>query len=204
MACLHSCGRDLCNAQDVCHHRADRDGRLHRRVARSQAPSSRLARRSRRGHPLPAAARGTRPGRRLRAACRATGYPGAITGPRMRSWVADDVGAAVSARIMSGVGTAGVQHRHSQDRDLGLAILRGRRARRLPEVCRWNSWSAAADPGDTAGRLRCGLAQRRLLVPGTARSGHRRTTAVGPVSTPSSVTSAPGTAPSPAPSGSGS
>jgi len=46
MACLHGCGRDRCNAQDVSHHRADRDGRLHRRAARGQAPSSRLARRS--------------------------------------------------------------------------------------------------------------------------------------------------------------
>ncbi len=105
MACLHSCGRDLCNAQDVCHHRADRDGRLHRRVARSQAPSSRLARRSRRGHPLPAAARGTRPGRRLRAACRATGYPGAITGPRM-SMATKDTHPAVMADSGSPSGPA--------------------------------------------------------------------------------------------------
>ena len=49
MACLHGCGRDLRNAQDVSHHRTDRDGRLHRRVACGQAPSSRLTRRSRRG-----------------------------------------------------------------------------------------------------------------------------------------------------------
>ena len=49
MACRHGCGRDRCNAQDVSPHRADRDGRLHRRVARGQAPSPQLARRSRRG-----------------------------------------------------------------------------------------------------------------------------------------------------------
>ena len=49
MACRHGCGRDRCHAQDVSPHRADRDGRLHRRVARGQAPWSQLARRSRRG-----------------------------------------------------------------------------------------------------------------------------------------------------------
>ena len=49
MACRHGCGRDRCHAQDVSPHRADRDGRLHRRVARGQAPSPQLARRSRRG-----------------------------------------------------------------------------------------------------------------------------------------------------------
>jgi hypothetical protein len=49
MACRRGCGRDRCNAQDVSPHRADRDGRLHRRVARGQAPSPQLARRSRRG-----------------------------------------------------------------------------------------------------------------------------------------------------------
>jgi hypothetical protein len=57
IACLHGCGQDRCHAQDVSHHRADRDSRRHHRVARGQAPSSRLARRSRCGHPMPAAAR---------------------------------------------------------------------------------------------------------------------------------------------------
>ena len=57
MACRHGCGRDRGYPQDVCHHRTDRDGRIRRRVARGQAPSSRLARRSRRGHPMRAAAR---------------------------------------------------------------------------------------------------------------------------------------------------
>ncbi len=73
LACRHGCGRDRGNAQDVCHHRADRDGRIRRRVARGQAPG--------RGSRGAAAARcrplrgGTRPGRGLRAtgwaACRA-------------------------------------------------------------------------------------------------------------------------------------
>ncbi len=49
MACRRGCGRDRCHAQDVSPHRADRDGRLHRRVACGQAPSPQLARRSRRG-----------------------------------------------------------------------------------------------------------------------------------------------------------
>ena len=44
LACRHRCGRDLRDAQDVCHHRTDRDGRLHRGVARGQAPQRRLAR----------------------------------------------------------------------------------------------------------------------------------------------------------------
>ena len=57
MACRHGCRRDRGHAQDVSHHRTDRDGRLHRRVARGQAPWSRLARRSRRGHPMPTVAR---------------------------------------------------------------------------------------------------------------------------------------------------
>jgi hypothetical protein len=57
IACPHGCEWDRCRAQDVSHHRADRDGRHHHRVARGQAPSSRLARRSRCGHPMPAAAR---------------------------------------------------------------------------------------------------------------------------------------------------
>jgi hypothetical protein len=78
LACRHVCGRDLRDAQDVCHHRADRDGRLHRGVARGQAPQ-RLARRSRRGRPVRPLRGGIRPGRTLRAAgrtaCRATGYP---------------------------------------------------------------------------------------------------------------------------------
>jgi hypothetical protein len=43
LACRHGCGRDLRNAQDVPHHRADRDGRLHRGVARGQGGSPRLA-----------------------------------------------------------------------------------------------------------------------------------------------------------------
>jgi len=51
IACLHGCRQDRRNAQDISHHRADRDSRHHHRVARGQAPSSRLARRSRRGHP---------------------------------------------------------------------------------------------------------------------------------------------------------
>jgi hypothetical protein len=57
LACRHGRRRDLRHAQDVFPHRADRDGRLHRRVARGQAPSPRLARRSRRGHLVRAAAR---------------------------------------------------------------------------------------------------------------------------------------------------
>jgi MFS family permease len=44
MACRHGCGRDRGYGQDVCHHRADRDGRLRRRVARGQAPWPQLAR----------------------------------------------------------------------------------------------------------------------------------------------------------------
>ena len=57
MACRHGCGRDRGYAQDFCHSRTDRDGRIRRRVARGQAPWSRLARRSRCGHPMPTAAR---------------------------------------------------------------------------------------------------------------------------------------------------
>ena len=83
LACLHGRGRDLRNVQDVSHHRADRDGRLHRRVARGQRPSPRLAQRSRRSHPMRPRRGGTRPGRRLRAAGRVTASSGAITGPRM-------------------------------------------------------------------------------------------------------------------------
>ena len=85
LACRHGCGRDLRDTQDVCHHRADRDGRFHRGVARGQAPQRRLARRSRRGRPVRPLRGGIRPGRTLRAAgwtaCRATGYPRAITRP---------------------------------------------------------------------------------------------------------------------------
>jgi len=44
MVCRHGCGRDRGYAQGVCHHRADRDGRLRRRVARGQALWPRLAR----------------------------------------------------------------------------------------------------------------------------------------------------------------
>ena len=71
LACRHGCGRDLRSAQDVPHHRADRDGRPRRRVARGQAPSGRLAWRVRRGHPMRPRRAGIRPGRRLRAAGRA-------------------------------------------------------------------------------------------------------------------------------------
>src|SRR5262249_36479146 len=46
-ACRHGCGRDLGNIQGVLHHRADRDGGVHRRVARGQALPARLARRGR-------------------------------------------------------------------------------------------------------------------------------------------------------------
>lgn len=69
LACLRGRGRDLRNAQDVSHHRADRDGRLHRRVARGQRRSPRLARRG-----------GNRPGRRLQAAGRATVRDGGVYG----------------------------------------------------------------------------------------------------------------------------
>ena len=57
IACLHGCGQDRCRAQDVSHYRADRYSRGHHRVAGGQALSSRLARRSRCGQPMPAAAR---------------------------------------------------------------------------------------------------------------------------------------------------
>src|SRR3984957_9800125 len=57
MACRHGCGRGRGYGQDVCYRRADRNGRIRRRVARGQAPWSRLARRSRCGHLMPAAAR---------------------------------------------------------------------------------------------------------------------------------------------------
>jgi hypothetical protein len=78
MACHHGCGRDRGHAQDVCHHRTDRDGRLHRRVARGQAPWSRLALRSRRGHPMPAAAR------RWPAGLQTPGYRlGSLAGSRL-------------------------------------------------------------------------------------------------------------------------
>jgi hypothetical protein len=57
IACPHGYERDRCRSQDASHHRADRNGRHRHRVARGRAPSSRLARRSRCGHPMPAAAR---------------------------------------------------------------------------------------------------------------------------------------------------
>ena len=45
LAGRHGCGRDPHHIQDVPHRRADRDGCLHRRLARGQALSARLARR---------------------------------------------------------------------------------------------------------------------------------------------------------------
>ena len=100
LACRHGCGRDLRDTQDVCHHRADRDGRFHRGVARGQAPQRRLARRSRRGRPVRPLRGGIRPGRTLRAAgwtaCRATGYPRAITRPGM-SMATNETHPAVTA-----------------------------------------------------------------------------------------------------------
>jgi hypothetical protein len=42
LACLHGRWLDLRHAQDVCHYRADRGGRLHRCVDRRQTPSPRL------------------------------------------------------------------------------------------------------------------------------------------------------------------
>ena len=92
IACFHGCGQDCRNAQDVSHHRADRDGRHHHRVARGQAPSPRLARRSRGGHPMPATARpylagpqtpGSRLGSLLRNRLSEGGLSEAITGPGM-------------------------------------------------------------------------------------------------------------------------
>ena len=80
LACLHGRRRDLCHAQDVCHHRADRHGRLHRRVARGQAPSPRLAWAQPR-------------------------HPGAITGPRM-SLATTDTRPAVMADSGSSSGPA--------------------------------------------------------------------------------------------------
>src|SRR5580658_6708320 len=73
LACRHGGGRARCHGQDVSHHRADRDGRRHRRVARGRAHSSQLTRRT-----APLTGLGPRGG-----ACR-----GRRCGPGFRAWPA--------------------------------------------------------------------------------------------------------------------
>jgi len=85
IACHHVCGQHRCNAQDVSHHRADRHGRHHHRVARGQAPSvsraSRLARQADQAEP------------RRTAALRAS-----ITEHRRRSVIADALRAKIGSK----------------------------------------------------------------------------------------------------------
>jgi hypothetical protein len=96
MACRHGCGRDRGYGQDVCYRRADRNGRIRRRVARGQAPWSRLAAQPLRAPDAEPLRGGGRPGRRIRAAGWAAGYPEVITGPGM-SMATRDTDPAVTA-----------------------------------------------------------------------------------------------------------
>jgi len=80
MASCHGCGRDRGHPQDVSHHRTDRDGRLHRCVARGQAPSSRLARHSRRSHRMRAAAQRCPAGPQALGSLSGNRLPEVITG----------------------------------------------------------------------------------------------------------------------------